>query len=101
MSAPVSSAVFGAGSWGTALAVHLARSGHHVQLWGRDEALVEAMRRDRVNETYLPGVELPALVEPTASFQAGAGARFAVFAVPSHGLRAVAKAAAPHLNRSA
>ena len=51
MTAPVESFVVGAGSWGTALAVHLARAGHRVQLWGRDAALVDAMRRDRVNAT--------------------------------------------------
>ena len=90
MSAP-SSIVFGAGSWGTALAVHLANAGHRVQLWGRDPALVTVMREQRRNETYLPGIELPALLEPVTSLDAAAGARFAVFAVPSHGLRAVAK----------
>ncbi len=89
MSAP-SSIVLGAGSWGTALAVHLANAGHRVQLWGRDPALVSAMREGRANETYLPGIALPALLEPVSSVEAAAGARFAVFAVPSHGLRAVA-----------
>ncbi len=101
MSAPVTSIVVGAGSWGTALAVHLARSGHRVQLWGRDPVLVEHMRRDRVNATYLPGVELPPLVEPTIAFNGAGAARLAVFAVPSHGLRAVAKAAHAHLAPSA
>lgn len=101
MSAPVSSVVLGAGSWGTALAVHLANAGHRVQLWGRDGELVERMRADRVNATYLPGVELPALVEPTGAFESAADAKFVVFAIPSHGLRAVAKHAAPHLNPSA
>mgnify|MGYP000474588818 CR=1 FL=1 len=90
MSAP-SSIVFGAGSWGTALAVHLAHAGHRVQLWGRDVALVSAMRDTRVNDTYLPGIELPALLEPVATIDGAAAARFAVFAVPSHGLRAVAR----------
>ena len=94
MSAAPSSVVFGAGSWGTALAVHLAHAGHRVSLWGRDAALVDTLRERRVNETYLPGIELPGLVEPVASFDAAAGARFAVFAVPSHGLRAVARKAA-------
>lgn len=94
MSAAPSSVVFGAGSWGTALAVHLAHAGHRVRLWGRDAALVDTLRERRVNATYLPGIELPALVEPVASFEAAAGARFAVFAVPSHGLRAVARKAA-------
>ena len=37
-------AVLGAGSWGTALAVHLGRVGHDVRLWARDRALVDEMR---------------------------------------------------------
>ena len=97
MSAPSSSVVFGAGSWGTALAVHLANAGHRVRLWGRDADLVARMREDRVNATYLPGVQLPDLIEPTASFEGMSDARFALFAVPSHGLRAVAHGAASHL----
>ena len=36
-------AVLGAGSWGTALAVHLARAGHDVRLWARDAGLVGAI----------------------------------------------------------
>lgn len=101
MSGQTTSAVFGAGSWGTALAVHLANAGHRVVLWGRDQELVERMRRDRVNATYLPGVELPAAIEPTSSFDSTGAAAFALFAVPSHGLRAVAKSAAPHLRADA
>lgn len=97
MSARVTSVVYGAGSWGTALAVHLANAGHRVQLWGRDPELVAGMRASRVNATYLHGVELPDGLEPTTALAAAAGARFIVFAVPSHGLRAVAASARPHL----
>jgi glycerol-3-phosphate dehydrogenase (NAD(P)+) len=52
-------AVLGAGAWGTALAKHAA-SRHAVRLWGRDAALIQRLRDRRVNERYLPGVELPA-----------------------------------------
>jgi glycerol-3-phosphate dehydrogenase (NAD(P)+) len=97
VSTPSTSVVFGAGSWGTALAVHLANAGHSAQLWGRDPQLIAEMREQRVNGTYLPGVTLPALVAPTTSFDAAAGARFAVFAVPSHGMRAVAASASAFL----
>ena len=96
MSAP-SSIIFGAGSWGTALAVHLANAGHSARLWGRDSDLVATMRAARRNETYLPGIDLPLLLEPVSEIDAAAEARFAVFAVPSHGLRAVARSAAPVL----
>jgi glycerol-3-phosphate dehydrogenase (NAD(P)+) len=95
-------AVLGAGSWGTALAVQLATVGHAVSLWGRDAALVGRMAATRQNDTYLPGVALPDVVRPTDSI-AGAlsGARFVVVAAPSHGLRAVVRAAAPHVSAGA
>jgi glycerol-3-phosphate dehydrogenase (NAD(P)+) len=87
-------AVLGAGSWGTALAVHLARAGHGVRLWARDGALVDELRNRRRNERYLPGVAMPASITPTASLQeALAAARFVLIAVPSHGMRAVVREA--------
>ena len=83
-------AVLGAGSWGTALSVHLARIGHQVTLWARDEALVEDMRGVRANPRYLPDFELPEAVTPTSDIAAAVGrASLVVMAVPSHGLRAV------------
>ncbi len=91
-------AVLGAGSWGTALAVHLGQSGHHVRLWGRDRQLVDQMAASRVNQMYLPGVPLPAPVAAIADLaEALDGARYVIAAVPSHGLRAVVRAAAPHI----
>lgn len=88
--------VLGSGSWGTALAVHLARIGHDVRLWARDAALAEQMAVTRVNAAYLPGIELPKALQPTQALdQALAGAEFVVMAVPSHGMRAVARAASP------
>lgn len=51
--------VYGAGSWGTALAIHLAHLGHDVHLWGRNAQHMAEMQRDRVNRYYLPGIELP------------------------------------------
>jgi glycerol-3-phosphate dehydrogenase (NAD(P)+) len=91
-------AVLGSGSWGTALAVHLARTGHDVRLWARDGALAAAMSAQRENATYLPGIQLPAALKPTANMgEAVAAAAFVVMAVPSHGLRDVARAAAGHV----
>ena len=57
-----SAVVLGAGSWGTALALLLAERGVQVQLWGRDTALMEAIRLTRRNERYLPEGELPEAV---------------------------------------
>ena len=91
-------AVLGAGSWGTALAVHLARADHDVRLWARDSASVEALRAARTNERYLPGITLPERITFTDSLEcAVTGARFVVIAVPSHGVRAVVERAAAHI----
>ena len=91
-------AVLGSGSWGTALAVHLARTGHDVRLWARDAALAAAMASERENRPYLPGIALPDVLKPTCDVAAAVeGAAFIVMAVPSHGLRDVARAARPHL----
>ena len=88
-------AVLGAGSWGTALAVHLAKAGHSVRLWARDAALVEELRHIRQNQRYLPGIEMPDQIAPTASLEdALLDARFVLVAVPSHGFRAVVRQAA-------
>jgi glycerol-3-phosphate dehydrogenase (NAD(P)+) len=89
-------AVLGAGSWGTALAIHLGSVGHEVTLWGRDQALVDEMTTRRANPTYLPDITFPGPVSPQASLEAAlSGARHVIFAVPSHGLADVARAAAP------
>lgn len=91
-------AVVGAGSWGTALAVHLARIGHRVTLWARDEALVARLRDSRENAAYLPGVELPADVDVTADAgPAVASATMVVWAVPSHGTRDTARRVASYV----
>ena len=52
-------AVLGAGSWGTALAVHLARTGHPTVLWGRDAAQMAALATARCNTRYLPMAPFP------------------------------------------
>jgi glycerol-3-phosphate dehydrogenase (NAD(P)+) len=95
-------AVVGAGSWGTALAIHLARIGHEVQLWARDPGLVADMRVRRANAVYLPGVIFPESLQPVASLPAALrGARVIALAVPSHGLRSVLQQAASEVASNA
>ena len=95
-------AVLGAGSWGTTLAVHLARGGHDVRLWARDGSLVDAMRRLRSNPVYLPDVPFPPTLQAVRSLEdALAGARLVVSAVPSHGTREAMRAARPGLSDDA
>jgi glycerol-3-phosphate dehydrogenase (NAD(P)+) len=92
-------AVLGAGSWGTALSVHLGRIGHDVRLWGRDRALVEEMEERRANAVYLPDVTLPETVSVTHAIEAAlARAAVVVLAVPTHGCRSVLHRAAPHVS---
>lgn len=87
-------AVLGAGSWGTALAVHLGRIGHDVMLWARDPALAEDMRSRRANAVYLPDVTFPAAVTVADELaDALRGAHLVVSAIPSHGCRAVIRRA--------
>jgi len=52
-------AVFGTGSWGTALAIVLARNGFGVNLWGFFEAEVNSIKKNRINLRYLPDIKLP------------------------------------------
>ena len=95
-------AVLGAGSWGTALAIHCARVGHSVRLWGRDAALMDDIQSTRRNARYLPDIELDPAVLATASIDdALDGAPIVIAAVPSHGMRAVLAMAAPCLARGA
>jgi glycerol-3-phosphate dehydrogenase (NAD(P)+) len=95
-------AILGAGGWGTALSVHLAKQGHQVRLWGRDQQLVEEMRSRRVNTVYLPDVTIPTDVSVTCGLDAALNrADLVVLAVPSHGSRAVLRAAAPYIKAGA
>jgi glycerol-3-phosphate dehydrogenase (NAD(P)+) len=87
-------AILGAGSFGTALAAHLALSGHRVRLWARDAVLAADIARRRANPVYLPDVTLPTAIDVGADLpHALADAEMVVVAVPSHGVRRVIDAA--------
>ncbi|HEY6363007.1 MAG TPA: NAD(P)H-dependent glycerol-3-phosphate dehydrogenase [Vicinamibacterales bacterium] len=95
-------AVLGAGGWGTALAVHLARAGHDASLWGRDPAFVVDLRTRRANAIYLPDITFPDRLRVTADLDdALQDTEFIVVAVPSHGTRDVVRRAAPFVRRGA
>ncbi len=63
--------VLGAGSWGTALATHLAEGPAQVRLWGRNRAQLEAMAASRENRRYLPGTPLSSQLGFEADLDAG------------------------------
>lgn len=91
-------AIVGAGSWGTALSIVLAPRFRRVQLWANDPGLPERLRTSRVNETYLPGFEIPDNVAPTDSLaEAANGAATVLLVVPSRFLRATLGRLRPHL----
>ncbi len=90
--------LFGAGSWGTALAVHLAQAGRTVTPWARRAEVVEQMVSSRRNPSYLPDVRLPSDVRVTANLDMAAEAsNLWALAVPSQFLRAAAAPLRPHL----
>src|SRR5947207_3622574 len=90
-------AIFGAGAWGTALAVYLvARSARNpsIVLWTRSSEHADALRRTRQNERYLAGVALPAALAITSQLGDAASARTLIIATPVAGLLEVVDAIA-------
>jgi len=88
--------VLGAGSWGTALAIHLARIGHHVSLWARAPEFAARLSDAGENGVYLPGVRFPPTLKPTGSLAAAcADPDMLMFVCPSSGVRALAEAVRP------
>jgi glycerol-3-phosphate dehydrogenase (NAD(P)+) len=80
-------AVLGAGAWGTAISISLATH-HAVTLWARDAALVDEMRKTRVNARYLPDAPLPSQVGITARLEeALSGCDLVLVATTTAGLR--------------
>ena len=85
-------AVLGAGSWGTALAVHLSGAGHEVALWGHRADEVARIQADRENRKFLAGIALPDGVKVRAELETALdGCEFMLFVVPSQAVREVAR----------
>lgn len=92
-------AVIGAGSWGTALAVHASRAGHEVLLWAREPEVVEGINRQHRNPLFLREVLLPEKVAATSSLaQAGSWAEVIFFVVPVQFARQVLRELRLHLS---
>lgn len=89
--------VLGAGSWGTALAIHMARRGWPTVLWTRTPEHQAAMQAQGRNARYLPEHPFPAGLSTTAELDAALeGAALVICAIPSHGMRDVMKRVAAH-----
>ena len=95
-------AVLGAGSWGTALAIQLARAGREVRLWGRNASDVNDLAEQRENRRYLPGAALPdSLVVVGDLRECVTGVSDILVSVPSHGLRETLALLEPVMDRDA
>ncbi|MCA9551064.1 MAG: NAD(P)-dependent glycerol-3-phosphate dehydrogenase [Myxococcales bacterium] len=91
-------AVLGAGSWGTALAKHMADQGHPVKLWARREEHAAAIQKDRENARYLPGFPLPECLSATSDLGAAlTDVEYVISVVPSQSTRDVWKEGAGYL----
>ncbi|MGN6520581.1 MAG: NAD(P)H-dependent glycerol-3-phosphate dehydrogenase [Dokdonella sp.] len=89
-------AVLGAGSWGTALAVQLARNGVPTTLWGRTPQAVVDMATTRRNARYLPDLELPDALQLSAALEPCVrDAGTVLIAVPSHAFDDLLEAIGP------
>jgi glycerol-3-phosphate dehydrogenase (NAD(P)+) len=83
-------AVLGAGSWGTALSIHLARGGHAVALWGRDGAVAETIRSQGLHPRRLGGIPIPPQVAATADLaEAIEDAEVILLSIPCASYRSV------------
>lgn len=91
-------AIIGAGSWGTALSILLAKNGHKVKMWSIFKEEVDMINTKREHVQKLPGVEVPEGVTCTTDVEeALKDAEAAVMVVPSHTIRSSAKQISPYI----
>ncbi len=92
-------AIIGAGSFGTALAVVLARAGNEVELWAREAEIAYGINNRHANPAYLSEVTLPDSIGCCSNIEECITSRnMIVFATPSHALREVANKVKPHIS---
>ena len=82
--------IIGAGSWGTTLAVILARRGYNINLWVRSEITYKEIKNFKKNLKYTGDLTIPENVTPFMNLKDGFGnPEIVIFAVPSHALREI------------
>lgn len=88
--------VLGAGSWGTALALHLARNNEHqVTLWGHRSAHIDTLNKTRCNQRYLPDCPFPDNLQVTAELDFISDMEALLLVVPSDAFRQTLELIAP------
>ena len=99
---PVAVGVVGTTSWGTTLAILVARQGHDVTLWARTSEEAERLQADRENKRLLSGFPFPSSLRVTVSEEEAFGnAGLVIFAVPSKSLRTNVQRIGDALSREA
>jgi len=93
--------VVGGGSWGTTIANHLALKGMDVDLWVKEEDVYRQIKEKRINESFLPGIELSKAIRPVRSFKEITREKdFLFLVVPSNFFRNVLTELSPFLSPS-
>ena len=94
-------AVLGAGSWGSALALQLARVGHRIRLWTHLSSHAQQMRATRANAEYLPNIAFPAEIDIYDDLAAAlSDADHVLIVTPSHAFAETLERAKPHLSHT-
>jgi len=95
-------AVIGAGSWGTALAIQLARAGTDACLWGMEKEVMDALSNDRINHVFLPDIKVPDNLRICPDLEETVRShRDILMVVPSHVFRMVLEQIKPWLQPDA
>lgn len=92
--------VLGAGSWGTALALVVAKKGYNVSMWTLSEDQCQKVNNTRENTDYLPGVNIPQNIHITTDLEEAINdSSVIVLAVPSQAIRDICKKIKPYVNK--
>ena len=92
--------IIGAGSWGTALAIHLANNFRQISLWVYEKELCASMTRTRENAWFLPGHPLPENIHPTSSLQYAVKEQSLILlVVPTHVVRQTLFQIKPYISK--
>jgi glycerol-3-phosphate dehydrogenase (NAD(P)+) len=93
--------VVGGGSWGTTMANHMALKGVDVDLWVREEDVCYQIKEKRINETFLPGINLSNGIRPVQSFrEVSREKELLLIVAPSHFFRNILTELSPFLSSS-
>lgn len=92
--------VLGGGSWGTALSILLANKGYDLDMWIRSENQVEAIKTTRMNNRYLPNINLPDNIGVSSDMESALYKKdIILMCVPTHAVRETLNNAKKNINK--